>query len=555
MLSSGKCFSALPFIFVLALSFSPVTSSQTLPVCDSSSVDPNNDGYGWQNGGSCRVTTASGPAIINRVTGEMVALNRAYWLASDFDTAITCQRFSYDGVSQYSPGGTHIVTLEFGALELYATANGNVAITRTDTTESRSNWRLENGIYSGPSYLSATQWVEVIDINRVGEASVQGVRTWESDSIYHQCFAVDFDRSFIPGGRVLTNPATNVTIPLLNTVGSVDCIDTDPLGDGWGWDGSSSCRVVTSADDNNDNNSVVCTDTDPVGDGWGWNGSASCRVIDKPDSTNVACRDTDPVGDGWGWNGSASCQIPTEHVPAGRCARDLDTGQYTDAGLSCQPEYISYSRSPYVVAKTETPPAIDGIWSSAGEWEADGIVRLSISNIMYKDNYRVQWRSGSAYFAHDGQYLYMLIYHRKPGNYYFDSPTSLLFDDDSWEIYFNGGNESHTNYDRNDVHLIGDWGLTGDVRTLQGSNSQRDLLPEIICGPVANFMGCELKIDLARLGATGPLTREIGFDIHLNGDTDGGDRDFKLNTCSSNYTDTSWFDPSTIRCSIEIRHY
>jgi len=40
------------------------------------------------------------------------------------------------------------------------------------------------------------------------------------------------------------------------------CIDPD--GDGWGWDGTVSCRVDQS----------VCLDTD--GDGWGWDGQASC---------------------------------------------------------------------------------------------------------------------------------------------------------------------------------------------------------------------------------------------------------------------------------------
>lgn len=70
------------------------------------------------------------------------------------------------------------------------------------------------------------------------------------------------------------------------------CLDTD--GDGWGWNGSSSCLV--SAD---------CIDTD--GDGWGWNGVDSCRIdnIETHDRLTV-CIDTD--GDGWGWNGRNSCR-------------------------------------------------------------------------------------------------------------------------------------------------------------------------------------------------------------------------------------------------------
>lgn len=45
------------------------------------------------------------------------------------------------------------------------------------------------------------------------------------------------------------------------------CIDSD--GDGWGWDGSSSCRV-------GELQLHECVDTD--GDGWGWNGRESCKI-------------------------------------------------------------------------------------------------------------------------------------------------------------------------------------------------------------------------------------------------------------------------------------
>ena len=50
---------------------------------------------------------------------------------------------------------------------------------------------------------------------------------------------------------------------------------------------------------------TTCVDTDPVGDGWGWDGSTSCTV----EQTDTTCIDTDPVGDGWGWDGSTSCRV------------------------------------------------------------------------------------------------------------------------------------------------------------------------------------------------------------------------------------------------------
>ena len=49
---------------------------------------------------------------------------------------------------------------------------------------------------------------------------------------------------------------------------------------------------------------LVCIDTSPVGDGWGWNGTTSCRVTVT--ETESVCYDFD--GDGWGWDGTMSCR-------------------------------------------------------------------------------------------------------------------------------------------------------------------------------------------------------------------------------------------------------
>lgn len=90
-----------------------------------------------------------------------------------------------------------------------------------------------------------------------------------------------------------------------DTATQTDCIDPD--GDGWGWDGSASCRVAntTATATIEFATQTDCIDLD--GDGWGWDGSASCRVtttINAP-TTQTECIDLD--GDGWGWDGSMSC--------------------------------------------------------------------------------------------------------------------------------------------------------------------------------------------------------------------------------------------------------
>lgn len=83
----------------------------------------------------------------------------------------------------------------------------------------------------------------------------------------------------------------------LNETDASNCTDSPPVGDGWGWNGSTSCRLNVAA--------ATCIDTPPTGDGWGWNGETSCRM----NATGIACIDSPPTGDGWGWNGTQSCRI------------------------------------------------------------------------------------------------------------------------------------------------------------------------------------------------------------------------------------------------------
>ena len=66
------------------------------------------------------------------------------------------------------------------------------------------------------------------------------------------------------------------------------CLDTD--GDGWGWDGTHSCRVnpgtsaaITSSPTKT---TAQCIDSD--NDGWGWDGTHSCQV--QPVTTSIATK-------------------------------------------------------------------------------------------------------------------------------------------------------------------------------------------------------------------------------------------------------------------------
>ena len=88
--------------------------------------------------------------------------------------------------------------------------------------------------------------------------------------------------------------------------GDSDCIDTPPFNNGWGWNGTESCRIVEPQ--NNTPGTHACVDYD--GDGWGWNGISSCIPTSSgSDATSTVCIDTNPIGDGWGWDGNKSCRV------------------------------------------------------------------------------------------------------------------------------------------------------------------------------------------------------------------------------------------------------
>lgn len=89
------------------------------------------------------------------------------------------------------------------------------------------------------------------------------------------------------------------------------CLDSPPVGDGWGWDGVNSCRIEST----NVVSSGQCFDSPPLGDGFGWDGVNTCRIDPSENTASVAydgdCFDSPPLNNGFGWDGQASCQLET----------------------------------------------------------------------------------------------------------------------------------------------------------------------------------------------------------------------------------------------------
>ncbi len=131
--------------------------------------------------------------------------------------------------------------------------------------------------------------------------------------------------------------------PFVSTPGFAQaCVDTD--GDGWGWNGSSSCLVIQAGNGAPSAGGLACVDDD--GDGYGWNGFETCQLgAQTPPAvnTNASLNCIDSDGDGWGWNGVESCQVgagaansPGQATAAGQTAQG-QTAQGQTSAASVQP--------------------------------------------------------------------------------------------------------------------------------------------------------------------------------------------------------------------------
>jgi hypothetical protein len=273
-------------------------SGWAAPVCSSPGADPDNDGWGWENGDSCRMPDGpDAPQTENSLC---------------FDTDPVGDGWGWDGV-----GSCRVVAQNEPVLPMQPAQPVSTAERCIDTDPVGDGWGWDG--------VSSCRVVEEV------------VPTSEPDSTSTAASCIDTD-PVGDGWGWDGMSSCRVVDPVESTVQSADpsasgCIDTDPVGDGWGWDGTQSCRVedarVQSADAVEPEVAAAasdCVDTDPVGDGWGWNGSTSCQIEDAvtevtlvPDSSTAAepdalvCIDTNPLNDGWGWNGVTSCRVePTQ---------------------------------------------------------------------------------------------------------------------------------------------------------------------------------------------------------------------------------------------------
>ncbi|OED38500.1 hypothetical protein AB833_19330 [Chromatiales bacterium (ex Bugula neritina AB1)] len=206
-----------------------------------------------------------------------------------------------------------------------------------------------------------------------------------------------------------------------------------------------------------------------------------------------------------------------------------------------------------VIPRTNITPVMDGVFAWR-EWR--GAVRcdnrgnwLSINHILQDDLGTAagqwSWQHSDWRAVHDGTYLYLMVSVIKEPFYERFTDSTQPWHDDSIEVYFDTGNEKATRYDDNDYQML--FKFDGPLKGIRGSASvDRTSSYQVTSvrsdASTLNEATYEIRIDMNSIGLN--IGQRFGFDIQVNDDDNGGDRDSKLAWFAPIGQDESWQNPS-----------
>lgn len=186
---------------------------------------------------------------------------------------------------------------------------------------------------------------------------------------------------------------------------------------------------------------------------------------------------------------------------------------------------------------------LSGEWAAAVQIDSSGDL-LSINNLMLDINAEATGNTPFRRWAamHDGRFLYVVVMVDDDGRRQRDS--TLIFNDDSLEVFLDADNSKSQRYDTNDFHRIIPLRLAGanGARTgvssgdVLGPNSSLEpLLIDFATGPGIGPDGIrrprfeqdvyELRIPLGMAGISSDAP--FGFELQVNDDDDGQERESK----------------------------
>ena len=226
---------------------------------------------------------------------------------------------------------------------------------------------------------------------------------------------------------------------------------------------------------------------------------------------------------GFGWNGAQLCDLEG--------SRELDEIEVLVPYVAIRPDIDGK------IARDEWLRAVNAStlnYETLGN-DIENLLRSPVSRYQDGAGYSEWWA------MHDGTNLYLRIrVTNDASNSYSFFDSEMPWHDDSVELYIDGDNSKGESYDgANDFQVF----VSADNDVLPyfspSSAPGMRIFHKSTGGSLYNI---EVAINLESVGIeTG---KPFGFDVHINEDDNGGDRDAKWGWFEKTGLDRSWFQPS-----------
>ncbi len=186
------------------------------------------------------------------------------------------------------------------------------------------------------------------------------------------------------------------------------------------------------------------------------------------------------------------------------------------------------------ICQLNNPPAIDGY---DNDWTVDSMFFVSKvlgGTVANPSDLSAEFRIGW-----DDTYLYVF---GKVNDNSLNNDSQNIWDDDSFELYIDGGNEKSTTYDANDYQLMFRYNDPIAYNVSGGVNNPQGL--DFVMVNTNTGYDIEIRLNYSFIGIP-PVVEggRIGFDVHVNDDDNGGARDKFISW--NDDQNAAWNDPST----------
>jgi len=221
---------------------------------------------------------------------------------------------------------------------------------------------------------------------------------------------------------------------------------------------------------------------------------------------------------------------------AGTACNDSNPATVNDiADGNCNCAGILPTSSGPAVCSISSSPTLDGF---NGEWSS---TIYPITNTLSGTVSSTSDLSATFQTNWDNNYLYVYA-SIQDANLFNDSAAP--WNDDSFELYIDGGNEQGSIYDGNDHQLVFRYNDNDVHYPTEGLINPAGVDHQMVIG--SNFYNIEIRISWSFIGISPPTNGDnIGIDVHVNDDDNGGNRDKKI--AWHTLVDNSWSNPSLFK--------